>query len=73
MTMRNLLAFILPILLMSGVYRQAEVAIDEPIYESETVQEINDNQSYQYWNIAPMGMGNESQIVLNGSGQLNFT
>ena len=73
MTMRNLLAFILPILLMSGCLSSAEVAIDEPIYESETVQEINDNQSYQYWNIVPMGMGNESQIVLNGSGQLNFT
>ena len=23
--------------------------------------------------LAPMGMGNDSQIVLNGSGQLNFT
>tara|TARA_B100000530_G_C15754922_1_gene407145 strand:+ start:286 stop:699 length:414 start_codon:yes stop_codon:yes gene_type:complete len=42
-------------------------------YQPQIVQELFDNTSHQYWNTAPMGMGNSSYIELNGSGNLNFT
>jgi hypothetical protein len=46
----------------------------EPIeYQPQIVQEVFENNSHQYWNTAPMGMGNSSYIELNGSGNLNFT
>tara|TARA_B100000482_G_C12415191_1_gene222764 strand:- start:183 stop:596 length:414 start_codon:yes stop_codon:yes gene_type:complete len=42
-------------------------------YQPQIVQEVFENTSHQYWNTAPMGMGNSSYIELNGSGNLNFT
>jgi len=68
----EVVAILLPIFFLSGcLSTSAEIAI-EP-YEPELVQSVNDNQSFQYWNEWPLGMGNISQIPLNGSGDLTFS
>tara|TARA_Y100000817_G_C16597808_1_gene429362 strand:- start:57 stop:533 length:477 start_codon:yes stop_codon:yes gene_type:complete len=67
----EVLAILLPIFFLSGCLSSAEIEI-EP-YEPELVQSVNDNQSHQYWNEWPLGMGNISEITLNGSGELTFT
>ena len=50
----------------------AEVSEETP-YEPQVVQTVYDNQSHQYWNVNPMGMGNITEIPLNGSGDLLFS
>ena len=67
----EVLAILLPIFFLSGCLSSGEIEI-EP-YEPELVQSVNDNQSHQYWNEWPLGMGNISEITLNGSGELTFT
>ncbi len=54
----EVLAILLPIFFLSGCLSSAEIEI-EP-YEPELVQSVNDNQSHQYWNEWPLGMGNIS-------------
>lgn len=67
----EMLALLLP-LLFAGCLSTSSETVIEP-YEPEIVQTTNDNHSYQYWNIQPMGHGNISEIPLNGSGELTFT
>ncbi len=67
----EVVAIMLPIIFLSGCLSSAEIAV-EP-YEPELVQSVNDSQSHQYWNELPLGMGNISEIPLNGSGELTFT
>jgi len=67
----EMLALLIPLLFAGCLSTTAELPI-EP-YEPEIVQTTNDNHSYQYWNIQPMGHGNISEIPLNGSGELTFT
>ncbi len=67
----EVLAILLPLLFAGCLSTSAEIAI-EP-YEPELVQSDNDNHSYQYWNEWPLGMGNISEIPLNGSGDLLFS
>ena len=70
--MRKLFVLLMPLILLSGCMGAADEP--EPIeYQPQIVQELFDNTSHQYWNTAPMGMGNSSYIELNGSGNLNFT
>ena len=63
----EVVAIMLPIIFLSGCLSSAEIAV-EP-YEPELVQSVNDSQSHQYWNELPLGMGNISEIPLNGSGE----
>jgi len=70
-TIGEVLALMLPLVLVGCLSTTAEVAI-EP-YEPETVQVIHENNSHQYWNVNPMGMGNITEIALNGSGDLYFS
>ena len=67
----EVLALLLP-LLFAGCLSTPSESFVEP-YEPEIVQATNDNHSYQYWNVNPMGHGNISEIPLNGSGELTFT
>ena len=55
---------------ISGIYWTLEEnpdtqvqAVDPP----QVVQSVNLNNSHQYWNVNPMGMGNITEIALNGS------
>ena len=71
-TTTKLFALLMPLILLSGCMGAADEP--EPIeYQPQIVQEVFENTSHQYWNTAPMGMGNSSYIELNGSGNLNFT
>ncbi len=58
---------------LSGIYWafDEDVVVQE-IEQPQIVQTINENHSHQYWNVNPMGMGNITEIVLNGSGDLHF-
>ena len=68
----EVVAILLPIFFLSGCLSTSAEIVLEP-YEPELVQSVNDNQSHQYWNEWPLGMGNISEITLNGSGELTFT
>ena len=70
--MQKVIVLLMPLLFLSGCIGSADTPEEIP-YEPQTVQEIYDNRSHQYWNVGPMGMGNSSYIELNGSGNLNFT
>ena len=66
MTMRKVFALLIPLLLFSGCLSSGEpTTTQEPIDNRE---EIWDNHSYQFWNVAPMSMGNNSIITFNNSG-----
>jgi len=67
----EMLALLFPLLFAGCLSTSAEIVI-EP-YEPEIVQSTNNNHSFQYWNEWPLGMGNISEISLNGSGDLHFT
>ena len=68
----EVVAILLPIFFLSGCLSTSAEIVLEP-YEPELVQSVNDNHSYQYWNEWPLGMGNISEIPLNGSGDLTFS
>ena len=71
--MRKALALLIPILLLSGCLSTAEKTTPpepEPPLIRETAY---DNHSYQFWNIAPMSVGNTSIVSFNETGELNFT
>ena len=71
--MRKVFALLIPILLLSGCLSTAEQTTPpepEPPLIRETVY---DSHSYQFWNIAPMGVGNTSIVSFNETGELNFT
>ncbi len=58
---------------LSGIYWALdEDTVVQEVEQPQIVQTINDNHSHQYWNVNPMGMGNVTEIVLNGSGDLHF-
>ena len=67
----EVLALVLPLLFVGCLSTTAEVTI-EP-YEPQIVQTEYSNNSHQYWNINPMGMGNITEIALNGSGDVHFS
>ena len=56
----EVLALVLPLLFVS-LSTTAEVAI-EP-YEPQIVQTEYSNNSHQYWNVNPMGMGNVPKLL----------
>lgn len=71
--MRKVFALLIPILLLSGCLSTAEKTTPpepEPPLIRETAY---DNHSYQFWNIAPMSVGNTSIVSFNETGELNFT
>ena len=70
--MRKVFAFIIPILLLSGCLSSAEPT-SESVEPKVIVESYYENNSHQYWNVNPMGMGNITEIVLNGSGDLHFS
>jgi len=70
--MRRVFAFIIPILLLSGCLSSAEPT-KEIVEPKEIIESYYENNSHQYWNVNPMGMGNITEITLNGSGDLHFT
>ena len=70
--MRKVFALLIPILLLSGCLSTAEKTTpQEP--EPPQIIERMDNHSYQFWNIAPMSVGNTSIVSFNETGELNFT
>ena len=69
--MKKVFALLIPILLLSGCLSTAEKTTPpEPPLIRETAY---DNHSYQFWNIAPMSVGNSSIVSFNETGELNFT
>ena len=57
--------------MLSGCLSTAEKTTPpEPPLIRETAY---DNHSYQFWNIAPMSVGNSSIVSFNETGELNFT
>jgi len=70
--MRKVFAFIIPLLLLSGCLSSAEPT-KEIVEPKEIIESYYENNSHQYWNVNPMGMGNITELTLNGSGDLHFS
>ena len=69
--MRKVFALLIPMLLLSGCLSSDEPT--EEIYTSLIRETVYDNHSYQFWNMAPMSVGNASIVSFNETGEVNFT
>ena len=70
--MQKIFALLIPILLLSGCLSSGE-SISEETYTPQIRESAHENHSNQFWNVAPMSMGNTSIVSFNGTGELNFT
>ena len=69
--MKKVFALLIPILLLSGCLSSGEPTKEET-YAPQIRETAYENHSYQFWNVAPMSMGNTSIVSFNGTGELNF-
>jgi len=70
--MRTVLVLLIPILLLSGCLSIGEKTSQEP-YPPQIVEQKWENNSYQFWNIAPMSIGNQTIISFNQTGDVSVT
>ena len=70
--MKRILVLLIPILLLSGCLSTGEKTSQEP-YTPQIVEQKWENDSYQFWNIAPMSMGNTTVLSFNQTGDVAIT
>lgn len=70
--MKKIFALIITILLLSGCLSTGEKTSPEP-YTPQIVEQQWENHSYQFWNLAPMSMGNQTIISFNETGDVSVT
>jgi len=70
--MKRIIVLLIPILLLSGCLSTGEKTSQEP-YTPQIVEQKWENNSYQFWNIAPMSMGNQTIISFNETGDVAIT
>ena len=66
--MKQIIAFATLFLLMSGCISTAENSQDLKPYDAQIIGQEWVNNSYQFWNVAPMSMGNTTTITFNETG-----
>ena len=71
--MRKVFALLIPILLLSGCLSTAENTVPQEAETLQIVEQIWENNSYQFWNLAPMSMGNITTFSFNETGDVNIT
>jgi hypothetical protein len=67
--MRQVFTFLIPILLLSGCLSERGQEIHIP----QIVEQKWENNSYQFWNVAPMSMGNTTVLSFNEAGSVSIT
>ena len=71
--MRNVFTLLIPLLfLLSGCLSSGEPTKEEP-YVPQIVEQKWENNSYQFWNLAPMSMGNTTVLSFNQTGEVSVT
>ena len=70
--MRNVFALLIPFLLLSGCLFTGENTNEEP-YVPQIVEQKWENNSHQFWNLAPVSMGNTTVLSFNETGDVIIT
>jgi len=70
--MRKVFALLIPFLLFSGCLSTGEKTSQEP-HTPQIVEQKWENNSYQFWNLAPMSMGNRTVVSFNETGDVSIT
>ena len=70
--MRKVFALLIPILLLSGCLSSGEPTKEEP-YVPQIVEQKWENNSFQFWNLAPMSVGNTTVLSFNQTGEVSVT
>ena len=74
MSRSKLTAYLLiTLLILAGCLSETPVSEIEEILEPEEVFESWDNHSHQFWNVAPMSVGNSSSLNTSGGDFVNIT
>ena len=71
--MQKIFALLIPLLfLLSGCLSSGEPTEEEP-YVPQIVEQKWVNDSYQFWNLAPMSMANTTVVSFNQTGDVAVT
>ena len=71
--MKRIFALLIPILLLlSGCLSNGSEDSPDP-HTPQIVEQVWENHSYQFWNIAPMSMGNTTVLSFNQTGDVAVT
>ena len=71
--MKRIIVLLIPLIfLLSGCLSTGEKTEDEP-YVPQIVEQKWVNDSYQFWNLAPMSMANTTVLSFNQSGDVAVT
>jgi hypothetical protein len=70
--MRQVAVLLIITILLSGCLSTADTTADKP-YIPQIVEQNWENNSYQFWNIAPMSMGNQTTVSFNQTGNVTVT
>jgi hypothetical protein len=70
--MRKVFALLIPILLLSGCLSTGEKTGQEPT-TPQIVEQVWENESYQFWNLAPAMVGNQTITSFNQTGDVIIT
>ncbi len=68
----RLIVLLIPLLLLSGCISGDRESNEEP-YVPQIVEQKWENNSYQFWNLAPMSMGNQTIVSFNQTGDVSIT
>ena len=66
--MRKVFVFLISIFLLSGCLSQEEK--DPEPYSPQIVEQVWENESYQFWNLAPAMVGNQTITSFNHTGDV---
>lgn len=70
--MRRLAVLLIVMLILSGCFSTGEKKEGKP-HIPQIVEQEWANNSYQFWNIAPMSMGNQTIVSFNETGDVAIT
>ena len=69
--MRKVFVLLISLFLLSGCLSQEEK--DPEPYSPQIVEQVWENHSYQFWNLAPLSTGNQTIISFNQTGDVSIT
>jgi len=70
--MRKVFTLLIPFLLLSGCLSTGDKTNQEP-YLPQIIEQKWENNSYQFWNLAPMSVGNRTVVSFNETGDVSIT
>jgi hypothetical protein len=71
--MRRVAIFVIITMLLSGCLSIGDKTEQNKPYIPQIVEQKWENHSYQFWNLAPMSMGNQTTVSFNQTGNVTVT